>query len=115
MGGPAVKMPTHRGFGTRIIEGTIGQLKGEARFDWRTEGIVCEITLQALTMSPNFSLTQSAHSVRQALTGDNRRGLPSEFFRLIRISHQPEAQYPKSSAIHKLAGRLPRLCAQKQT
>jgi PAS domain S-box-containing protein len=46
-GGPSVKMPTHRGFGTRIIEGTIDQLKGEAHFDWRTEGIVCEITLQA--------------------------------------------------------------------
>ena len=47
MGGPAVKMPTHRGFGTRIIEGTIGQLKGIARFDWRAEGLTCEITVQA--------------------------------------------------------------------
>jgi hypothetical protein len=26
-----------------------------------------------------------------------------------RIHHQPEAQHPKSSAIHKLAGRLPHL------
>jgi hypothetical protein len=25
--------------------------------------------------------------------------------------HQPEAQHPKSSAIHKIAGRLPHLCA----
>jgi hypothetical protein len=24
--------------------------------------------------------------------------------------HQPEAQHPKSSAIHKYAGRLPHLC-----
>jgi len=47
MGGPAVKMPTHQGFGTRIIEGMIGQLKGEARFDWRTGGLVCEIAFQA--------------------------------------------------------------------
>ena len=47
MGGPAVKRPTHEGFGTRIIQRTIGQLKGKARFDWRTEGLVCEITLQA--------------------------------------------------------------------
>jgi hypothetical protein len=29
--------------------------------------------------------------------------------------HQPEAQHPKSPAIHKLAGRLPHLSAVKQT
>jgi PAS domain S-box-containing protein len=45
-GGPVVKIPTHRGFGTRIIERMIGQLKGKARFDWHAEGLVCEITLQ---------------------------------------------------------------------
>ena len=38
MGGPAVEMPTHQGFGTRIIERMIGQLKGKARFDWLRTG-----------------------------------------------------------------------------
>ena len=47
IGGPAVQMPTRRGFGSRVIERIIGQLKGNARFDWRPEGLVCEITLQA--------------------------------------------------------------------
>jgi PAS domain S-box-containing protein len=46
-GGPAVKVPTHQGFGTRIIERMIGQLKGKVSFDWRADGLVCEITLQA--------------------------------------------------------------------
>jgi PAS domain S-box-containing protein len=46
-GGPAVQMPTHRGFGTRVLERMIGQLKGTTRFDWRGEGLVCEITFQA--------------------------------------------------------------------
>ena len=46
-GGPPVKTPTHRGFGGRVIEGMIEQLKGRTRFDWRPEGLVCEITLQA--------------------------------------------------------------------
>jgi PAS domain S-box-containing protein len=46
-GGPAVKTPTHQGFGTRIIERIIGQLKGSAHFDWQADGLVCEITLQA--------------------------------------------------------------------
>ena len=46
MGGPAVTAPTHRGFGACVIERMIGQLNGKARFDWRTDGLVCEITLQ---------------------------------------------------------------------
>jgi PAS domain S-box-containing protein len=47
MGGPAVQVPTRQGFGSRVIKRIIGQLKGKARFDWRPEGLVCEITLQA--------------------------------------------------------------------
>ena len=39
-------IPTHQGFGTQIIERMIGQLKGTARFDWRAEGLICEITLR---------------------------------------------------------------------
>jgi PAS domain S-box-containing protein len=46
MDGPAVQTPTRQGFGKRIIEQMIRQLKGETRFDWRTEGLVCEIALQ---------------------------------------------------------------------
>jgi PAS domain S-box-containing protein len=45
-GGPTVEPPTRRGFGGRVIEQMIGQLKGESRFDWRAEGLVCEITLR---------------------------------------------------------------------
>jgi two-component sensor histidine kinase len=46
IGGPAVRMPTRHGFGTRIIKEMIGQLKGNENFDWRSEGLFCEITLQ---------------------------------------------------------------------
>ncbi len=44
-GGPTVTPPTHRGFGTRIVENMISQLRGEVRFDWRAEGLTCEIAL----------------------------------------------------------------------
>jgi PAS domain S-box-containing protein len=44
-GGPVVQMPTERGFGTRITEIMIGQIKGKMSLDWRPEGLVCEITL----------------------------------------------------------------------
>jgi PAS domain S-box-containing protein len=47
VGGPPVQIPTRKGFGSRVIEGVIGQLKGKACFDWRPEGLVCEISLQA--------------------------------------------------------------------
>jgi len=45
-GGPAVNAPTRKGFGGRIMEQMIGQLKGKTRFDWHAQGLVCEITLR---------------------------------------------------------------------
>ena len=45
-GGPLVKPPTRPGFGMRVMEKMIqGQLKGEMHFDWRAEGLACEIAL----------------------------------------------------------------------
>jgi two-component sensor histidine kinase len=43
-GGPAVTTPSHEGFGTRVIKQMVGQLAGEARYEWRPDGLVCEIT-----------------------------------------------------------------------
>jgi PAS domain S-box-containing protein len=45
-GGPTVEPPTRSGFGRRIVQQMVAQLKGESRFDWRAEGLVCEITLR---------------------------------------------------------------------
>ena len=50
-GGPLVKPPRRKGFGTRVMEGMIrDQLKGQMRFDWRPEGLACEIVLLGLKM-----------------------------------------------------------------
>jgi PAS domain S-box-containing protein len=46
-GGPEVQMPTRQGFGRRVIEGMVGQLKGKAHFDWRAEGLAFEVALWA--------------------------------------------------------------------
>jgi PAS domain S-box-containing protein len=47
-GGPPVEPPTRHGFGTRVMENMIrGHLKGEMRFDWRADGLACEIALPA--------------------------------------------------------------------
>lgn len=43
-GGPTVVAPARRGFGSRMIErGLAAELRGEARIDWRPEGVVCTI------------------------------------------------------------------------
>jgi hypothetical protein len=45
-GGPAVGLPTRQGFGARVMERIIqGQVNGELKFDWREEGVGCEITI----------------------------------------------------------------------
>ncbi|HET8668991.1 MAG TPA: sensor histidine kinase, partial [Terriglobales bacterium] len=46
-GGPKVQEPTRIGFGGRVVEQMITQLKGKACFDWRPDGLICAITLQA--------------------------------------------------------------------
>ena len=47
-GGPAVKPPRRKGFGTSVIVGMIrDQLDGEVRFEWDKEGLVCEVDLPA--------------------------------------------------------------------
>jgi PAS domain S-box-containing protein len=48
-GGPRVEVPAHRGFGTRVLERLVrGPLNGDVRYDWRAEGVVCEITAPEL-------------------------------------------------------------------
>jgi PAS domain S-box-containing protein len=44
--GPKVREPTHKGFGGRVIEQMIAQRSGTIHFDWRADGLVCEITLK---------------------------------------------------------------------
>jgi PAS domain S-box-containing protein len=44
--GPKVREPAHKGFGGRVIEQMIVQRAGTAHFDWRANGLVCEITLK---------------------------------------------------------------------
>ena len=43
-GGPPVKPPTRRGFGSRLIErGLAAELRGRVKIEYRTEGVVCTI------------------------------------------------------------------------
>jgi two-component sensor histidine kinase len=45
-GGPPVAPPKRRGFGSRLIEGSIAaELGGSARIDYAPEGLTCEMTM----------------------------------------------------------------------
>jgi two-component system, chemotaxis family, CheB/CheR fusion protein len=45
-GGPPVALPKHQGFGARVMERIIqSQLNGDLKFDWRPEGVVCDIAI----------------------------------------------------------------------
>ena len=44
--GPPVEKPVSRGFGTRSVIASIeSQLGGQAEFDWRSEGLVCRLSV----------------------------------------------------------------------
>jgi PAS domain S-box-containing protein len=46
-GGPHVEPPTREGFGTQLMKAMIGsQLQGRMTFDWRAEGLACEISVR---------------------------------------------------------------------
>lgn len=45
-GGPAVNLPTRRGFGSRLLEGALAQeLHGEVSLDYAPSGVVCTIVM----------------------------------------------------------------------
>lgn len=55
-GGPPVRPPTRQGLGTNVIDRSIrGQLDGEVRFDWRPEGLVCEIDVPVSKLTKRAS------------------------------------------------------------
>jgi two-component sensor histidine kinase len=44
--GPVVEKPVSRGFGTRSVIASIeSQLGGHAEFDWRSEGLICRLSV----------------------------------------------------------------------
>jgi two-component sensor histidine kinase len=45
-GGPPVTPPSHKGFGSRLIEGGLAQeLDGEVHLEYKPEGLLCQIVM----------------------------------------------------------------------
>ena len=45
-GGPQVTPPQRKGFGTRVMTRICEQLNGELVFDWRPDGLICDIAIE---------------------------------------------------------------------
>ena len=45
LGGPEVVPPNLKGYGTRVIKASLDQLGGAAGFDWRRDGLVCQLSM----------------------------------------------------------------------
>lgn len=56
-GGPPVTTPKSRGFGTRSLLASVeSQLGGQARFDWRAEGLVCRLEVPLTSKTATAAL-----------------------------------------------------------
>ena len=54
--GPLVEKPASRGFGTRSVIASIeSQLGGQAEFDWRSEGLICRLSVP---LTPDIATRQ---------------------------------------------------------
>jgi two-component sensor histidine kinase len=52
-GGPLVRTPKSRGFGTRSLLASVeSQLGGQAQFDWRAEGLLCRLEVPLTRKTP---------------------------------------------------------------
>jgi len=72
-GGPPVEKPISRGFGTRSVIASIeSQLGGKAEFDWRSEGLICRLTVPlardaSAREAGHPGAVTNGHAVAQAL------------------------------------------------
>ena len=72
-GGPQVEAPSSPGFGIRVIGASIErQLEGEARFDWRPEGLQCNLTVPRRDRIEPLA----RHAASQRVAADERPPLP---------------------------------------
>src|ERR1700731_1405538 len=72
--GPVVEKPISRGFGTRSVIASIeSQLGGHAEFDWRSEGLVCRLSVPLMQEA---ATPQSSHH-QNAVVGTNGAELAS--------------------------------------
>ena len=62
--------PVSRGFGTRSVIASIeSQLGGQAEFDWRTEGLICRLSVP---LKPAATARQATHRQPATFTDEEQ-------------------------------------------
>ena len=117
-GGPAAQEPTRTGFGGRVIEQSIAQLKGETNFEWRKEGLICKSLFRCETRPQSENCRQLSLALRSA--NGRTRTFPNVRARsaIGRSGHQsppaasvvvtPAATVERWPPPGRVGGRLPR-------
>ena len=66
--GPVVEKPASRGFGTRSVIASIeSQLGGQAEFNWRSEGLICRLSVP---LTPDIATRQLSPRPSLAVAGN---------------------------------------------
>lgn len=72
-GGPPSSAPSAPGFGMRIIRASIeGQLAGATAFDWRADGVRCELTVPLIDRKLVHATTNGQHPPRSQTASSQR-------------------------------------------
>src|ERR1700733_6233081 len=72
-GGPLVQKPESRGFGTRSLMTSIeSQLGGQASFDWRSEGLVCRLSVP---LAQQAEASDSSNQPNEMISGNTSERL----------------------------------------
>jgi PAS domain S-box-containing protein len=70
-GGPAVTVPQHQGFGSKLIETMVcKQLDGAVHQHWRAEGLRCKVTITADRLLPRGDAAMAGLPISATTKGD---------------------------------------------
>ena len=65
--GPPVTPPSHRGFGSRVIErGVAHELEGTVHFDYHSDGLICTMTFPPACRRPRHCIAGSSARIHSA-------------------------------------------------
>ena len=75
--GPLVTPPTRKGFGSRVMNSLIQQIGGTIAFDWRENGLCCDVTVPGPQGGGSAPVRQpNAPQVRGRIEASDRRDQP---------------------------------------
>ncbi|WP_207461506.1 PAS domain S-box protein [Azospirillum sp. SYSU D00513] len=105
IGGPPVSPPSREGFGSTVIQQTIGhQLNGEVEQEWRPEGLLCRLRVPAV----HLIASAAAEAERPGRAALEERGAAAESLRILVVEDDGlialEVEHILGELGHRLVG-----------